>query len=226
MLDQKKIKGWKHVTKLDPDKSMDDHLLAKVMDSGTDAVLVGGTLDVDSEKMNSLIGKVLGYDIPVLMEPSSPDNIIDREGVHYFVPTVMNSTVPDMIVGLHCKWAMSGFNGWDKVFPEAYIVLNPNSSVAKYSRANCDLTRDQVVSHARVAQNYFKLPIVYLEYSGTFGNPEIVEAVSREMNDRTALFYGGGIRDRDGALQMAKFATIIVGNVLYEDLGGFLETVP
>jgi phosphoglycerol geranylgeranyltransferase len=226
MLNQDKIRCWKHVTKLDPDKSINDHGLAKVMDSGTDAILVGGTLDVDRQKMSSLIEKVLNYDIPVLVEPSSPENILDMDGVHYFVPTVMNSTVPDMIVGMHCKWAMSGFNGWDKVFPEAYIVLNPQSSVAKYTRANCNLTKDRVVSYANVAQNYFKLPIVYLEYSGTFGDPSVVEAVSKSMNGRTALFYGGGIRDRDKALQMAKFATIVVGNVLYEDMERFLETVP
>ncbi|MBI4894512.1 MAG: heptaprenylglyceryl phosphate synthase [Candidatus Aenigmarchaeota archaeon] len=226
MLDQGTIRGWKHITKLDPDKSISDHGLAKVMDSGTDAVLVGGTLDVDRSKMTALVDKVLEYDIPVLMEPSSPENIVDRDGVSYFVPTVMNSATPDMIVGMHCKWAMSGFRDWDKVFPEAYIVLNPKSSVAKYTGANCDLTREQVVSYANVAQNYFRLPIVYLEYSGTFGDPSIVGDVSKSMNGKTALFYGGGIRDREKAMQMAEFATIIVGNVLYEDLEGFLQTVP
>jgi phosphoglycerol geranylgeranyltransferase len=226
MLNRRSIKNWKHVTKLDPDKKISDSFIAKITDSGTDAILIGGTLGVDKKKMSSMIDRVLEYDIPVLIEPSNPENIVENSEVYYFVPTVMNSTSPEMIVGLHCKWMKSKFNDWDRVFPEAYIVLNPDSSVARYSKSNCNLTKDQVVSYAKVAQNYFKLPIVYLEYSGKFGDTAVVKAVSDEINGDTALFYGGGISDREKALQMAKFATIVVGNVIYDDMESFLDTIP
>ncbi|EIP9771129.1 tryptophan synthase subunit alpha, partial [Listeria monocytogenes] len=41
----------------------------------------------------------------------------------------------------------------------------------------------------------------------------------------TKFWYGGGIRSKEQAAEMAKYAdTIIVGNIIYEDLEKALET--
>ena len=37
------INGWKHVFKLDPNKDISDEHLEQVCESGTDAIIVGGT---------------------------------------------------------------------------------------------------------------------------------------------------------------------------------------
>ena len=76
-----------------------------------------------------------------------------------------------------------------------------------------------------MAEHLFKLPVFYLEYSGTYGDPKIVEAASRVL-DKTRLFYGGGIRNAADAKTMAAIAdTVIVGNIIYEDLKAALATV-
>ena len=64
-----------------------------------------------------------------------------------------------------------------------------------------------------------------MEYSGTYGNPEIVRAASRIL-ENTKLFYGGGIKNAEDAIVMAEIAdTVIVGNIIYEDLTAALSTV-
>ena len=37
------FREWKHVFKLDPNKEITDEALEKVCESGTDAIMVGGT---------------------------------------------------------------------------------------------------------------------------------------------------------------------------------------
>jgi len=82
-----------------------------------------------------------------------------------------------------------------------------------------------VVAYARMAENFFKLPVFYLEYSGMYGNLEVVSAVKNELK-HTKLFYGGGIKSAKQAEEMARVAdTVVVGNIIYEDLKAALATV-
>ena len=94
------------------------------------------------------------------------------------------------------------------------------------TRAVCSLSPESVAAYASVADHYFCFPIVYIEYSGTYGDPRIVQAV-RGAIDRAVLYYGGGIRTAAQAAEMARHAdTIVVGNAVYDAGAGVLkETV-
>ena len=91
------------------------------------------------------------------------------------------------------------------------------------TRAVCDLNAEEVAAYASVADHYFHFPIVYIEYSGTFGDPAVVKAAS-EAIDKSVLYYGGGINSAEKAAQMSRYAdTIVVGNAVYDQGAAVLK---
>jgi phosphoglycerol geranylgeranyltransferase len=220
-----KWKDWVHVTKLDPDKQLKPGDIEAIATSGTDALMLSGTLNVTRENLAALQKQVKAYDLPLVMEPAGPEAVL-VQGIDYvFVPSVLNSMDVQWIVGKHRVWVQQqqGKIPWDYLVPEAYIVLNPNSSVGKVTKAVCDLKAEEVAAYASVADHYFHFPIVYLEYSGTFGDPDVVKAAS-EAIDNSILYYGGGINSAKKAAQMSKYAdTIVVGNAVYDQGAAVLK---
>jgi phosphoglycerol geranylgeranyltransferase len=213
---QQKWKHWVHVTKLDPDKTLSPGTLEAVATSGTDALMLSGTLNVTKQNLQALLREVTPYDLPVVVEPASPESVI-TEGISYlFVPSVINSPDVQWVVGKHTQWALHYPVPWEMVVPEAYIVLNPHSAVGRVTRAISGLTPEEVSAHVTCADRYFCFPIVYIEYSGMYGDPKVVQAASGAV-ENAILYYGGGIDSAERAAEMARYAdTIVVGNAVYE----------
>jgi len=222
-------RNWRHITKLDPARNISDEDLKTVATSGTDALLIGGTRDVTKQKVVALLKRLKRYNVPKIQEPSDPANVVLEDIEYLFIPSIMNSADPKWIVGSHVNWIRDwmrrhGELPWNLIQGEAYIVLNPRSAVAVETKAKTDLSVEEAVAHAICADRYMHFPIVYIEYSGTYGNPELVRAIKRSLSNAD-LFYGGGIDSEDKAREMAEYATIIVGNVIYEDIEKFKQTL-
>ncbi|MBQ4868497.1 heptaprenylglyceryl phosphate synthase [Priestia megaterium] len=220
------IKEWRHVFKLDPNKEISDADLEKICESGTDAVLVGGSDGVTLDNVLQLLMRIRRYTVPCALEVSTIDSVTPGFD-SYFIPTVLNSKDPKWIVDLH-HGAMKEYGeimDWDEIFVEGYCVLNPEAKVAALTEAKTDLNTEDVVAYARMAERMFHLPVFYLEYSGTYGEPELVAEVKNSLNE-TKLFYGGGIETKEQASEMGELAdTVIVGNVIYTNLAEALKTV-
>jgi len=221
-----KWKTWAHVTKLDPDRHLSEEDIAGIATSGTDALILSGTLNITQENMSQLRDQVKEYGLPLVVEPAGPESVVFNEIDLLYVASVMNTSDAGWIVGKHKQWAMRPGINWDRVIPEAYIVLNPDSSVAKVTGADCGLSYKDTVAYASIADHYFRFPIVYLEYSGTYGDPELVKEVCKVI-DNAVLYYGGGIDSGEKAYEMARYAdTIVVGNAVYEKgVSALIETV-
>ncbi len=211
-----KWKNWAHVTKLDPDKVLHAADIAEIATSGTDALMLSGTLNITRENMQMLRDQVSSYGLPLVVEPSGPHAVI-AEGIDLlFIPSVLNTSNLEWIIGKHKSWVMQEKVTWDRVIPEAYIVLNPDSSVAKVTGAQCFLSNKEVMAYCEVADQYFSFPLIYIEYSGTYGDPTVVKQASESIN-RSILYYGGGIDSPEKAYEMSRYAdTIVVGNAVYE----------
>jgi phosphoglycerol geranylgeranyltransferase len=223
---------WRHITKIDPDRPLNREIIEAVSRSGTDAIMVSGTLNVTREKVINTIKAFEKLGIPLVLEPAAPEAVV-TEGVDYlFIPTVVNAGDTTWITGAHARWFSQLFVSntlsrisWDRMIPEGYIVMNPESAVAKLTKSRTDLTIEEVVGYALTADRYLKLPAIYLEYSGAYGDVRLVSRV-REILQNSHLIYGGGIDSREKAMAMVKHATIVVGNIIYRDIDKYLETVP
>jgi phosphoglycerol geranylgeranyltransferase len=215
MIDWKK---WRHVTKLDPDKPITPKDVAAIVDSGTDAVMISGTQNITRENVGRLVEMLSDYSIPKVLEPSGTEGLRDDTDF-LFIPSVLNTDVAFWFMGAHKVWVQHFDIDWDKVVPEAYIVLNPASAVAMVTKAKAEISPREAAAYAECADRFFHFPIVYIEYSGTYGDPSLVKAVSERLHD-SILYYGGGINSRERAEMMAKYAnTIVVGNAVYEQGG-------
>ncbi|WP_324759106.1 phosphoglycerol geranylgeranyltransferase [Haloarcula montana] len=211
---------WDHIVKIDPDKTLvDGETFEDVAATGTDAIEVGGTTGMTEEKMQRVVEACGKYDIPVYIEPSNPASVVhsDRHD-GYLVPVVMNAGDVTWITGAHKEWIrIDDEIDWSRTFTEAYIVMNPEASVATYTQADCDLDAEEVAAYAEAAEHLLGQEIVYVEYSGMLGDTEIVSAAAEAIDDAT-LFYGGGIGDYESARRMAEHAdTIVVGDLVHDE---------
>ncbi len=215
MIDWKK---WKHVTKLDPDKPIMPGDVAAIVDSGTDAIMVSGTQNITADNVARLVSMLREYRIPKVLEPAGMDAL--RDDLDFlFVPSVLNANNVFWTIGCHKIWVQHYSIDWEKVVPEAYIILNRNSAVARITWSRTELTAGDAAAYAVCADRFFHFPIVYLEYSGTYGDPGLVRTVKEKLQG-SRLFYGGGINSREKAEEMARYAdTIVVGNAVYESGG-------
>lgn len=220
------IGDWNHITKIDPDKKISQERLDKVVKSGTDALMISGTQGVTRKKLEKTLGMLENCDLPKILEPSDPSAVIYEGFDDVYVPSVVNARDSKWIMGHHKDWAVKFDPKWNRITKEAYIVLNPNSAVGMITNAVTDLSPEEVAAYSTIAEKYYDFPIIYIEYSGTFGDPEVVKEV-KEALDEATLFYGGGIKSEEQSRKMAEYAdTVIVGNVIYEeDFDVFLSTV-
>ena len=220
-----KWKDWVHVTKLDPDKQLRPGDIDAIAASGTDALMLSGTLNVTQENLAALLKQVKTYSLPLVMEPAGPEAVL-MQGIDYvFLPSVMNTTDVQWIIGKHRIWVQEQKQQvpWDRIVPEAYIVLNPDSSVGRVTRSVCNLRPEEVAAYTTIADHFFHFPIVYIEYSGIFGDPDVVKAAS-DVLDKSILYYGGGINSAEKAAQMSRYAdTIVVGNAVYDQGAAVLK---
>ncbi|MBC2063442.1 heptaprenylglyceryl phosphate synthase [Listeria marthii] len=215
----------KHLFKLDPAKNLLTNDLTKLIHSGTDGFIIGGTDNVQIEAVQNLYELLAETDLPIFLEVSD-DAMILPEAEHFLIPVVLNTENSQWTHGLHKELIkeVGDFIPWKRVTSEGYVILNKDAKVAHLTEAKTDLTDEDIVAYARLAENIFRLPIFYVEYSGMYGDPEVARKVSAVLGD-TKFWYGGGIRSKEQAAEMAKYAdTIIVGNIIYEDLEKALET--
>jgi phosphoglycerol geranylgeranyltransferase len=211
---------WDHALKIDPDKELvDGETFDDVCATGTDAIEIGGSTGITEEKMQQVIDACGTHDVPLYQEPNQPSVVVDSPELEgYLVPIVFNAGHPFWITGAHKEWVRTdGELDWDRTTAEAYIVLNPDATAATLTEADCGLTAADVAAYTQVADRMFGQEIIYIEYSGTFGDPEVVARAVDATKDST-LFYGGGIHDYESARTMATHAdVVVVGDLVHDD---------
>lgn len=222
------LRGWRHVVKLDPDKPLPRPQLRAVAQSGTDALILGGTQGITRTKVMGLLAALRPAPVPVLIELSSTQAVLPgADG--YLVPVALNSPHHHWLAGAHLA-ALTRWGArvpWRRTAAMGYIMLNPASAAARQVGVADAPDLSGVLACVRLAAGLWRLPAVYLEYSGRFGSPGLVararralDHLNRQLGASTRLIYGGGIDDGEKAAAMAAVAhTVVVGNVIYRPDG-------
>ncbi|MBM7566427.1 heptaprenylglyceryl phosphate synthase [Paenibacillus sacheonensis] len=217
---------WRHVFKLDPERAISDEQLDAICMSGTDAVIVGGSTGVTFDNTVDLMSRIRRYEVPCALEVSSEEAAVPGFD-HYFIPLVLNTDRAEWMAGrqIGALRAFGAFIPWEITSAEGYLILNGEAEAAKLTGANAALDAESVTAHIYMADRLMRLPIIYMEYSGKFGDMELVKRAGR-ITAAARLFYGGGIDNADKARLAAEAAhTVIVGNAIYDDLAAALSTV-
>jgi len=221
-----RVASWRHVFKLDPNRSISDGALDRICRSGTDAVVIGGTDGITFDNTWELLQRVRRYDVPCYQEISRKSAVVpDFDG--FLIPVVLNAGDHHWLIGAHHEAvkAYGTYIPWDRVAVEGYVVVNPESRVARLTHARSSLSEEDVTAYARLAEHLFRMPIVYVEYSGRYGDPRLVRA-ARAGITRSRLFYGGGITTPEQAQEIARLAdTVVVGNLVYYNVDAAVQTV-
>lgn len=211
------LEEWRIILKLDPGRSLSEERLEQVCAWPVDAVVVGGSGGYGREEVSALLGRLRKFRLPVAMEISDTQALCAGFDL-YLVPMVLNAGEVDWIVG-HQHTALKEYGSLlqgHKVFGEGYCILNPGATASQMTAARTDLDTQDVVAFARLAQDLLRLPVFYMEYSGTYGSPELVAEVGGVLQS-TLLWYGGGIRTPEQTGEMAGLANaIVIGNAVYE----------
>ncbi|MFC5650486.1 heptaprenylglyceryl phosphate synthase [Paenibacillus solisilvae] len=219
-------KQWKHAFKLDPDREISDEALDAVCMSGTDAVIVGGSSGVNYDNTVELMSRIRRYEVTCALEVSSEDAAVPGFD-HYFIPLVLNTEHAEWLTGRQTRALrrFGAFIPWEQTTAEGYLIFNDGSEAARLTGSQAPHDAESITAHLYMADRLMRLPVVYIEYSGMFGDMEIVRR-ARAVLTQAQLFYGGGIDTAEKAAQAAKYAnTVIVGNAVYDSLEAALSTV-
>ena len=227
MWESEQWKKWRLVAKLDPDKTLPPQALEILRYKNIDAVMVGGTQGINYANTQKLVQLIRGsgFGGPLVQEISSEDAVVTDVDAH-FIPVVLNSGDVRWLSGAHLG-AIKRYGElikWDKVLVEGYLVCNGNSAVGQITGAR-EVTIEDAVAYTILAGEIFRIPLLYIEYSGVFGDLELIRAVS-EASKNMHLFYGGGVKTPDQLNRVASLVdTVVIGNIFYENPAQAAELV-
>ncbi|GAB3059607.1 heptaprenylglyceryl phosphate synthase [Salinicoccus sesuvii] len=219
------LKDCKHVFKLDPAKEISDADLTAVCESKTDAIIIGGTDNITEDNVLNLMARVRRFSVPVALEITSTEAVVPGFD-HYFIPAVFNTANIKWQHGLMLE-ALAEYGhllDYDTVSLLPYIIMNPECKA--FRKAEGKVVEPEMVPHyIDMMDKLYQTPYIYIEYSGTYGDPEVMRTI-REHTSHSHVIYGGGITSKEEAREMAQYAdTIVVGNIIYDSSKKALRTI-
>ncbi|MEM0027718.1 MAG: geranylgeranylglyceryl/heptaprenylglyceryl phosphate synthase [Ignisphaera sp.] len=228
-------KGLKlHFTLIDPEKVTNpkelSNILKKVVDAGTDAILVGGSLQVYMDDVEKIIEVIEELDVPSILFPGSPAGLARNADAILFI-SLLNSDDPYYIIGAHVMAAPLIKRLGLEVLPTGYIIVgNWGTSVSVVGKAR-PIPYDKPgigVAYA-LAAKFLGMKFVYLEAGSGAPQPvpqNFVEKVKKAIDD-TILIVGGGIRDAEKALGIINAGAdiIVTGTIVEEKLDEALKII-
>lgn len=215
--------GVKHLTLIDPDKSVDYLKIARLaLEAGTDGFLIGGSLGIREEQIARVARDLKSIShVPVILFPGSPSQLTDAaDGVLFL--SVLNSLDPYFIIGAQVQGAVLIAKHYPnlEVISTAYVIVGDGGAAGFVSMAKpIPYNRPDIAVAYALAARFIGFKAVYLEAgSGAPQHvpPEFVRYVRGVFPG--VLIVGGGIRSGEAAYAIARERpNVIVTGTLAEE---------
>uniref|UniRef100_A0A7C2VE26 Geranylgeranylglyceryl phosphate synthase n=1 Tax=Ignisphaera aggregans TaxID=334771 RepID=A0A7C2VE26_9CREN len=221
-------KGEKlHFTLVDPEKIRDlDQLrstLKQLVDAGTDAIMIGGSLQVYLDEVTAIAKVIEELGKPSIIFPGSVAMVSPYADAILFI-SLLNSENPYHIIGAQVIAAPIIKKYGLEVLPTGYIVVGSlNTSVSFMGRARpVPRNKPAIAAAHALAAKYMGMKFVYLEAGSGAKKcvpPQMVALVKKAVEE-TFVIVGGGIRDPEKAVALTNAGAdiIVTGTIVEKDI--------
>lgn len=220
-----------HLTLLDPDpdKIKDiEKKLELLKKFGTDAILIGGSTNINQDFLDKLVLKIKKTSIPVILFPGGLNGVSKYADAVFFM-TLMNSRDPYWITRVQAEASMNIKRIGIETIPMAYIIAEPGMKVGEVGKAELiKRGENKKAAQYALAAQYMGMSLVYLEAGSGAKRPvapEMVREIKRNID--IPLIVGGGIRKPEQAEELVKAGADIIdtGNVTEENFGAIRDII-
>ncbi len=211
-----------HFTLIDPDKGVDrvDAIASKMVEAGTDAFLIGGSLAVTPEEASTVARVLKKHGLPVIVFPGNI-NCLTPEADAVLYMLLLNTIDPYYLVGAQLAGAPIIRKYGLEPLPTGYLVVYQETAVAHIGRIiPVPENKPEIVAAYGMAAEMLGLKYLYIE--GGSGAPKPVppsfpKAVKKATKELVVI-VGGGIRSPGKARELVEAgADIIVTGTIVEE---------
>jgi phosphoglycerol geranylgeranyltransferase len=223
-----------HFTLIDPEKVQNMEWLSKVLkrvvDAGTDAIMIGGSLQVFIDDVEKMVAVVEEFNKPSILFPGNLTGLARNADAILFI-SLLNSDNPYYIIGAHVVAAPLIKRIGLEVLPTGYIIVGSwDTSVSVMGRARpIPYDKPGIGAAHALAAKFLGMKFVYLEAGSGASQPvppAFVTTVKKAIED-TVLIVGGGIRSPEKAVEILKAGAdiIVTGTVVEERLEDAIKII-
>jgi phosphoglycerol geranylgeranyltransferase len=209
-----------HFILLDPQKPNDiGKIVNSAEQSGTSAILVGGSTAVLTSEYDAVIGQIKkNSNLPVIIFPSNLPSITNKADAIFFM-SLLNSINPYFITGAQALGIGAIRKYKIEAIPLAYIIVGEGGSAGFVGQAQCiPIQHPELAIGYAMAAETFGFRFAYLE-AGSGAEKAISPTFVSEVKKRISipLIVGGGIKTESQAESLAAAgADILVTGTIIE----------
>ncbi len=223
----KSRKGPLHFALIDPDKSSWKNIYDTVRlleESGTDAILIGGSTGVTETKLDKLIKELKKHvNVPIILFPGNINGISRYADAILFM-SLLNSDDPYFIIGAQMLAAPIIMEYGLEPIPTAYIIVGYGGAAGYVGKARpIPYEKPEIGVAYALAASMLGMKFIYFEAGS--GSPKpvpkiLIETTKKILGDEVFVIVGGGIRTPEKALELARAGAnaIVTGTILEEDV--------